>query len=330
MLKTIFKNVGQGDSIIIEWQKDSATKIGIIDCNHYNKINPVLEYLISSKYKEIEFIILSHPHFDHFSGLREVLEYCETKKILVKKFLHTSQQVPAYLRVATKSVIASNELILLFKKIKALRKNGIIEYLTYISDDIRDLTLNNELSLRFLAPSTVEYEQFLNKTPLFDEEEAHNNAQANWLSTIVKVYATDWYIILTSDSTVETLKRVGIKHKPEFSGTTLKLGQSPHHGAKGNHYDGFWKTKTHESKTPIIFSVGDNNYKHPSEKAVKFFSESKNGFKIFSTNQVGSLNTYISTVRGNKISSYLDLAGSEEVPKPISVNQYQGDQTFQF
>ncbi|HEY8658624.1 MAG TPA: hypothetical protein VIL78_06280, partial [Hanamia sp.] len=246
-----------------------------------------------------------------------------------RKFLQTSQQVPEYLRVATRSVISTNELVLLFTVIKRLRKKKIIEFLTYISDEIKDIFLTDELHLRFLAPSSVEYEKFLSRTPLFDEEDPHNNSQSNWLSTIIKIYTSDWYILLTSDSSIETLKRVGIQKKDEFL-NFLKLGQSPHHGAKGNHYDAFWKTKKHESKTPIVFSVGNNIYKHPSEKAVSFFSESKNNYKIFSTNQVGSLNEFVSSLRSSTISAYLDLAGSEEIVDPIAPSQYQGDQTFNF
>lgn len=329
MVNVTFKNVGQGDSIVIEWQKDSINKVGIVDCNLVHNANPILEHIIAFNYQEIEFIILSHPHYDHFSGLRELLEYCEVHKIVIRKFLHTSQQVPDYLRVATRSIISTNELVLLFTVIKRLRKKQVIEFLTYISDEITDILLTDELRLKFLAPSSVEYEKFLNRTPLFDEEDPHNNTQSNWLSTIIKIYTSDWYILLTSDSSVETLKRVGIQKKGEFL-DFLKLGQSPHHGAKGNHYDAFWKTKKHVYRTPIIFSVGDNIYKHPSEKAVSFFSETKNNFKIFSTNQVGSLNEYITSLRSSTISSYLDLAGSEEIVEPIPPNQYQGDQTFNF
>ena len=81
MINVNFKNVGQGDSIIIEWKRDSLSKIGIIDCNLMGNKNPTLEHIISSNYSEIDFIILSHPHYDHFSGLVQILEYCELNKI---------------------------------------------------------------------------------------------------------------------------------------------------------------------------------------------------------------------------------------------------------
>lgn len=327
MINVNFKNVGQGDSIIIEWKRDSLSKIGIIDCNLIGNKNPTLEHIISSNYSEIDFIILSHPHYDHFSGLVQILEYCELNKITIGKFLHTSQQVPAYLRVATRSTIANNELVLLFKKINLLRKKGVIQFLSYIIDEIKDIKLNDELSLSFLAPSTVEYENFLSKTPLFDDEDANNNSQGNWLSTVLKFYTAEWYILLTSDATIQTLKRVGIQRKKEFQ-TNLRLGQSSHHGSTKNHNDEFWKTKYHKEKTPIVISVGKNSYQHPSKNVIDFFSNPKHNYKIFSTNQVGSLNAFISDLKDQKINAYQDLAGSQEIVTPKAPSQYQGDQSF--
>lgn len=328
MLKITFKNVGQGDSVIVEWQQDSLNKIGIIDCN-LNNGNPTLDYISKSGFSVIEFIILSHPHYDHFSGLNSLLEYCELKEIIIKKFLHTSQQVPEYLRVATKTAKATNELVLLFKKIRDLRKKKIIEYFTYISDDCADIKLNDELNLKFLSPSVIEFEAFLQNNPIFQEEDGDNQNESNWLSTIIKIYTSEWYVLLTSDVTRQALKRVGIQKKKEFS-NILKLGQSPHHGSAANHYDAFWKTKKCEINTPIIFSVGKNIYRHPSKETVSFFSDKKNNFKIHSTNKIGALDFFSDSLEVEKIGSLLDLAGCEEILPPTKLNELQGDQTFIF
>lgn len=67
MINVEFFNVDQGDTIILEWEYDKKKLIGIIDAN-INKANnnPLLSFLQQSVYKEIEFIILTHLHFDHF------------------------------------------------------------------------------------------------------------------------------------------------------------------------------------------------------------------------------------------------------------------------
>ena len=328
MLKITFKDVGHGDSIIIEWQKDAINKIGIIDCNSNNG-NPTLDYISKSGFSVIDFIILSHPHYDHFSGLTSLLEHCESKRIIIKKFLHTSAQVPQYLRLATRTAKASNELALLFKKINDLWKKKIIEYQTYISDDCADIKLTDELNLKFLSPSVTEFEAFLKNNPIFQEEDGDNKNESNWLSTIIKIYTSEWYVLLTSDVTKQALKRVGIQKKKEFL-TMLKLGQSPHHGSAANHYEAFWKTKKYEKDTPIVFSVGKNIYRHPSEETVSFFSDKKNNFKIHSTNKIGALDFFGDSLEVDKIGSFLDLAGCEEILAPNKSNQLQGDQTFTF
>ena len=55
-MKITYKDVGQGDSIILEWEKNEEKKIGIIDCNRKGKRNPVLEHIVSGEYREIEFL----------------------------------------------------------------------------------------------------------------------------------------------------------------------------------------------------------------------------------------------------------------------------------
>ena len=90
-LKVTFKDVGQGDSIIIEWRKNSKSYVGIIDCNlKTNNRNPILEHIKILSTKEISFIILSHPHYDHFSGFEDLFNYCEKNKIIIKNFIHTA------------------------------------------------------------------------------------------------------------------------------------------------------------------------------------------------------------------------------------------------
>ena len=81
--------VGQGDSIIIEWINNNQKHFGIIDCNLFQNSNPILNHLEQYSIKEIDFIILSHFHYDHFSGMADIFEYCIENNIIVKSFYHT-------------------------------------------------------------------------------------------------------------------------------------------------------------------------------------------------------------------------------------------------
>ena len=331
MIKITFKNVGQGDSIILEWNHNNQNKIAIIDCNiTSNKQNPVLDYLQSSEYREIEFVLLTHPHYDHYSGMNALLDFCEKKNIIIKKFLHTSQQNPEYLQAAVLSNLAIKELSSLFRKIKHLWKfKNLIEYQCYVSDSNSDLILTDDIKLKFLAPSVVEFDNYISNVPTFsDEEDANNKANANWLSTVIKIYSEDWWILLTSDCEKRVLKRLGIKSKEEFSGEIL-LGQCPHHGALGSHYNAFWKLRQQNNKTqvktPIVFSVGNNIYNHPSEEVIRSFN--KNSYKIFSTNKVGYLLSFKSEQLVNETIALLNTS-SELVSENIQNSDMAGDKVF--
>lgn len=282
MLKVTFKNVGQGDSIILEWDDHEKRKIGIIDCNLMDNQNPVLSHLKQSEYTEIDFIILSHPHFDHFSGFNQLLDYCRSQKIVIQKFLHTSSQVPDYLKVANKTVQAQREIVALFKNIRQLWKTDkIIIEQGYINNLTRDIRLNDDTFLKILAPSTREFDSYISNLKVENDEESHHdNANANWLSTFLKIYSSDWQILLTSDCEKRVLNRWK-NNNAEFSNQKLLLAQSPHHGARGNHSTSFWKQFSPEKDTPVIMSVGENIYKHPSKQNIDYFNVQ--GFKVYTT-----------------------------------------------
>ncbi len=284
MLSVTFKNVGQGDSIIIEWEDKEKTKVGIIDCNLFNHQNPILDHIKASNYQEIDFIILSHPHYDHFSGFNQLLDYCLAHRIIIHKFLHTSQQTPDYLKVANKTFVAQRELATLFKKVRQLWKvDKIILQQGYIDDMTRDLALNTDIYLKILAPTTLEFDSYIsNINVTSNEENIHSNANANWLSTFLKIYTSEWQILLTSDVEKKVLNRW--KNNPtEFASQQLLLAQSPHHGAKGNHSQVFWKQFMPGNGSKIVISVGENSYQHPSKETLKYFTS--NGFKVLTTQE---------------------------------------------
>ncbi|NIM10671.1 MAG: hypothetical protein GTO45_01660 [Candidatus Aminicenantes bacterium] len=92
MLTITFKNVGHGDTIILEWQNDrDENEIGIIDCHLKNgKSNLAIDHIIRNSYEKIRFVILSHPHTDHFSGFPSLLEFCRKNRIQIERFWHTA------------------------------------------------------------------------------------------------------------------------------------------------------------------------------------------------------------------------------------------------
>ena len=126
MMKITFKNVGQGDSIILEWVDQGKEKLIIIDCKKYNDSNPVLEYVKENENKILELLLLSHPHVDHCSGFSELIQYCIDSKKKINYFLHTSNNMPGFWKMAVTSKDAESKILELFSVIRKARNGNLI------------------------------------------------------------------------------------------------------------------------------------------------------------------------------------------------------------
>ncbi len=307
-MRITFKNVGQGDSIILEWQKENGRAgVSIIDCNLYNGKNPTLLHVQKAAYKRIDFVILSHPHHDHFSGILALIEYCEDKRIAIGCFYHTCQQYPDYIKAACKAITVQKELIQLLQKIQILFRKGKTKKQS-LSQFSEPILQEKEVAMKCLSPSEREYDDFISSEKYkYNEEETGNIPKANKLSTLLKIEGQGWYILLTSDTEKSTFIRLAKQHKEDFDGNLL-LAQSPHHGAWPNHWDTFWKQRRKKDGAFAVISVGKNQYKHPSQKTVDSFI--KHQYQLRYTNAIGPLRNFEMSTEAQKISTALDVFSS--------------------
>lgn len=324
MLKITFKDVGQGDSIILEWNDDfGKPKVGIIDSNLYNNKNPVLDFLKIEDYTEIEFIVLSHPHSDHFSGLPEILEFCEDKKVKIHNFIHTCITHKSFIKSCTISTSHQIQLINIFKFIEDYKKKNPIRVGTVEAGVFENIfILNSKYQIQFLSPFHEDYVKLIKgRVAKAGEEKEGNNPNINGLSTQMKITNQDnnEFILLTADSPKSTFLRTYRKF-PEIFKSKMNLGQSAHHGAKGNHQKSFWNSINKNDNCPVVFSVGDNTYGHPNQDVIDYFLQKK--FKPYFTN-IPQSQTKISS----KNSSILDLvSGISKTQSKGCISM--GDQVF--
>ena len=89
LLKAYFLDVGQGDAIFIETPNGNQV---LIDGGPDNKVLEKLGEVMPFYDKEIDLVILSHPHADHLTGLFEVLNRYEIKNIIEAKEEYESPQ----------------------------------------------------------------------------------------------------------------------------------------------------------------------------------------------------------------------------------------------
>lgn len=311
--------MGQGDSILLEWNQNEERKIAIIDCNQYLDTNPVLDYIKESKIREIDFMILSHPHLDHFSGFVELLQHCKKNDMKVGRFLHTAQTTPSYLKAATRSIEEKNKLLELFKLLDNFADENFLN--VYAIDDNPDvkIDLGDEFKMEILSPSSREIKKYINGEDYPFDNETISHPNANWLCTLLKIYNDHLNILLTSDVESGSLRRIGKKNGGRLGKGKIILAQIPHHGSKGNLDKPFWQMRKRFPITPVVISVGKNSYKHPSTEVLDFFQRQPN-YEIERTD-VNSL--LLKSEKTMQINSLLDVV-SKEIPKDISL----GDKTF--
>jgi len=325
-MKVTFKDVGQGDSILIEWVKDGhpQQKIGIVDCRKVGKRNPVLEYIAEAGILAIDFIIMSHPHFDHYSGMVELLNYCKENDVYIRYFGFSGSESPNHLRAFSKNESEWNQLETLFNRVHELDQQGVIGISGVVTYDWK-AELNNDYRMRCLAPCGSELDLFLKRVYGYNQKNDERNARlsANLLSTILLIESKTQQegVLLTSDSCLEAFDRILLKNSTDLEKFKLLLCQVPHHGALENHKIAFWRSLARDVNCPAIVSAGRHRaYKHPHRQVVKDFLD--NNFKIHATNYVNGIEEIFSK-RADEVSSKLDMGSwvAEEF-------DLEGDQIF--
>lgn len=312
-MKITFKDVGQGDSIIIEWIKDGINKIGIIDCCKKGKINPTLTHVDNLKYTEIEFIILSHPHKDHYSGLFELLKYIEKNKIIVKRFSQTIMLAgpTVYWKYFEINSSDSRELNQIIKKTKELVELNLIKKNDTLLDG-KSFKIEDNIELECLAPSTDDVALFQKIVKLdanINLKEA--SKAANLLSTVIKLQIDDNFILFTSDAECSALLGIINNYSVNFKGTKFHVCQLPHHGSEKNIFEDFWKiVETIDEKHAIISAGQNKKYNHPSYSVIEKFH--KNGYQIHCTNIVNGMTEFTDSLKALKKAS-LTLDGCSEL-----------------
>jgi len=323
MIKITFINVGHGDSICLEWVKDGKRRIGIIDSNNPPKQGtPTIDYINSISFDEVFFILLSHPHLDHYSGMLDLINHCVANSISIKHVIHTSIINSEFIRANLKSLSAQSALIDLFKRWSELHNNKTFDVSFIGSGMIDEIPLTPDLQLKILSPSHSEQSKYItseNYNNIHDEEGAHNKPIANLLSTFLAIHSDKWYILLTSDVEKATFHR--IKNEALLK-KKLKIAQCAHHGSIHNFFSGFWRDLNKDPDTPIVFSCGKNTYNHPNGDIIKKLR--RYGYEIYSTNKVGGIQG-IEKEDAQKTTA-LNMFSTVRLSKKHS--QYMGNKSF--
>lgn len=326
MIKITFKDVGQGDSIILEWYSDNILHLGIIDCKLKDDNNVVLDFLKTKQDYVIDFIILTHFHEDHFSGMPDLFKFCYQNKIKVKYFYHT---IGPFIGEIYDRVFTSQKTTSLVESFFIELENfyKFIDDSIQINPQLKDHQLTGDHYMSFLAPLGKTFDEMSKQLSRKKNKIVTTIADINKLATILLITHKEQAILLTSDAVKKSFFRIRKNIEKE-----ILLTQVPHHGSWPSVDEKFWGSLKKCEKCPAVFSVGKvPKDKLPNKTTVSFFDG--NDYYIHSTNFVYGILDHFGTVSASTSSNQTSntLNGFSKLRKSrinINANRFIGDQSF--
>lgn len=230
---------------------------GVIDSCTYKKsnisLNPALEFLKTQNVSSLAFIVLTHPHRDHFQGLSQIIDHFLGR---IKRICYYSGEGMREYRLflAKKHLLREPglvELASIFKKFEQAKKAGA--HILKISEKTEILRRarygSNEVEIIALSPSAesiTRYIQRLHKAiPREDGDPTGELADAdhNLLSSAIFCRVGDACLMLGSDlenGKTENMGWRGVMLNPDSLDLASQFVKVPHHGSENAFYEPVW------------------------------------------------------------------------------------------
>ncbi len=203
-------NVGQGDTTIIVTPDSNVV---IIDAMKSKKIINLLTDLGFTDQEEINQIVVSHPHNDHYSGVERLINhYQDTKALTLTSLWRYDEDKPGYNSIINTSV----------------QKDVTINFLsgyTQVFPDESPVKDPNTVRLELLGPSN----QFIET--LYDAKELTTNHR----SIIARLQWGNFLMVIAGDAQMETWTHFDSE---QMLADPCSVLRAAHHGsANGTQYE---------------------------------------------------------------------------------------------
>lgn len=92
-------DVGQGDATLLCSPEDGFM---LVDCGPAGEKEKLISYLLRMGVTELEYLVITHPHEDHYGGATEVMDEIEVKKLVLHKDFSDTYPYDKFIRNAKK------------------------------------------------------------------------------------------------------------------------------------------------------------------------------------------------------------------------------------
>jgi len=259
-LHLVFCNVGQGDAIYIKTPKGNDI---LIDGGPNEKVLDCLGRHMHFYDRDIELMVLTHPHSDHFTGLISVLERYSVKKIVLENIYAQNNEK---FEVFRQKVAEEKAEIYNPKGGDKIVIDGVELTALWPREVIGDRRLWETGETRVAKGAGEEREKVLGVSTV--------SGDLNEYSLVFLLKNNNFRALLTGDADKEVLSNISELKEGfgdfDFFQKPLDLLKVPHHGSE--HSLSTTLIYQLKPKTAVI-SVGKNSFGHPASEILKILSE---------------------------------------------------------
>jgi beta-lactamase superfamily II metal-dependent hydrolase len=256
-------NVGKGDSILLEF----PDKVwGVVDCNRLETgVIPAVCFLEEAakqgRIETIAFVVLTHPHRDHFRGLFEIIKRWEKNIKHFWDFGLKVEPIARYFHLVARDNDERQEakefanLYITIHRIRKDRNRKRHHFYNECSDfKIMSDGIASDIVVWSLSPFGDASQTYRDKISVYSVDDITHSPEGiksidhQMLSSVLAIKFHEHIILLGSDADKETwnnisndsrLSQLMANKMNQFKVCYVKV---PHHGSKSSLVDGLWSS----------------------------------------------------------------------------------------
>lgn len=97
MFSVHYIDIGQGDATLL---RSPSGKFMLIDCGPTSSSGYLVKYLYDMGVERLDYLLITHPHEDHFGGAFSVMEHFEIEELIIHEDFAETYPYDKYIRMA--------------------------------------------------------------------------------------------------------------------------------------------------------------------------------------------------------------------------------------